>query len=125
MNPMPKPTKRIRAKGKTDQKKELLEHRRRQYLLAASRDNDLCTFCYYLHGRHVKAVDVHHVFGRGKSKESWREKYTVMLCTCRQCHPLPIYAGPGTSLKLGYVETVLARANEAPINSRFPHEGKP
>lgn len=124
MRPVPKPTKKARVKGKVDHKQELLDHRRRQYRIAADRDDCLCTFCYFQMGKRVKAVDVHHVYGRGRSKDSWREKYTVMLCTCRTCHPLPIYAGPGTSLKLGYVDAILAKANETPINRRFIHEGK-
>jgi hypothetical protein len=121
MRPCPKPSRKIRVTAKADQRSELLDHRRKQYQLTASRDNDKCTFCWYLYGKRVKAVDVHHVYGRGKDKGSWRENYRLMLCTCRTCHPLPVYAGPGTSIKLAYVEAILARANENPINKRFKH----
>jgi hypothetical protein len=33
---------------------------------------------------------MHHIYGRGKSKDDWREQPESLLWVCRECHPLPI-----------------------------------
>lgn len=100
---------------------QLLARRQKSYDKAYARDSGLCVFCYFLDRKRVKSQDVHHVYGRGKGKESWREHYTVMLCTCRKCHPPAIHGGPGTTFSLRYVERVMIQANENPINRHFSH----
>ena len=122
MRPYPKPCKQDRNKQGSDQKAALLERRRQEYEKAYDRDNGLCVFCYYQMGKRVRADDVHHVYGRSNKAENWRERYIVMVCTCRKCHPPPIHGGRGSSTKLIYVEIALRRANETPINKRFQHE---
>jgi hypothetical protein len=124
MNPCPKPTKEQRIKAKNEQKQALKKHRHNAYTVAAARDDNYCVFCYFLDKKKVRARDVHHVYGRGKGKESWREQYVYMLCTCRKCHPPPILGGPGTTFELRYVERVMVKANETPINKHFRHHGR-
>jgi hypothetical protein len=118
----PKPSKKQRTMDEKREHDELYQHRKKQFELAYLRDNGLCVFCYFLRGVRTHAADVHHVYGRGKYKGSWREDFRMMVCTCRRCHPQPIYGGQGTSIKLKYVETMLDRANQTPINSLFKYE---
>lgn len=118
-NPQPKPQRSDRVKAKGNRQSKLISHRKRQYMLAKSRDDGWCVFCYFLKGVRTPAADVHHVYSRGKHAKDWREQYFVMLCTCRHCHPPAMHGGQGTSEKLAYVERVLCRANQTPINRHF------
>lgn len=116
----PKPSRAGRLKKKKDQAAELGQYRKQQALLAINRDNDQCVFCYFLRGKNTPRAEVHHVYSRGKKAGDWREQYTSLLCTCRECHPLPIIY-VGGSVELAYVEIVLQQANESPINKDFKH----
>ena len=56
------------------------------------RDGGLCRICNDKRDALERAVDVHHVFGRGNDISSWREDYTALMCVCRACHPAPLYS---------------------------------
>jgi 5-methylcytosine-specific restriction endonuclease McrA len=62
-------------------REELREYRKAQYRLAIERDGGLCCTC----GR--VAVDVHHLYGRGRVAGDWRERHENLECVCRGCHP--------------------------------------
>ena len=98
----------------------LARWRVKQAALAIYRDCGLCAFHYFLLGVRVPKDDVHHVYGRGIDEHDSREGYRSLLSTCRACHPLPIKFA-GANEELAYVEDVLRRANETPINSAFKH----
>ena len=78
MRPCPKPE--LRKVENAKRLRELRTYRREQYLLAAERDRGLC-HCGKL------AVDIHHVYGRGRQAGDWREHYEQLRCVCRECHP--------------------------------------
>jgi hypothetical protein len=75
----PKPEKR--KVEKEARRERLRAYRRRQYELAIERDGGMCVKC----GR--VAVDVHHIYGRGRDAGDWRERYDSLECVCRGCHP--------------------------------------
>ena len=102
------------AKEATE-KLELKAYRRRQYELAYLRDDGKCAICWFKKDVINKAEDVHHVYGRGKTKQSSKEKYTSLLCVCRLCHPQPLLFPTGES----EIEQILAMANATPINPAF------
>ena len=78
-NPCPKAETR---KAENDRRKaKLREYRRQQYLIAIESDGGMCRKC----GR--VAVDVHHVFGRGRDSNDCREHHDNLECVCRGCHP--------------------------------------
>ena len=79
MRAYPKPESR--KAEKEVMRAELREYRRRQYLIAIERDGGMCRHC----GR--VAADVHHIYGRGRDKEDWREHHDNLECVCRECHP--------------------------------------
>lgn len=72
-------------RGKTRRSSGLQEHRRRQHAVVFKRSQNRCEMCLW-----GKGDDMHHVYGRGKNKDDWREQADALLCVCRQCHPLPI-----------------------------------
>lgn len=94
------------------------EYREQQALLAIWRDSGYCTICWFYHKRQRAFQQVHHVYGRSRKMDSFREQYNSLLCVCLECHPLPIQF-PGGNLALAYVEDVLAEANQTPINDDF------
>ena len=49
-NPQPKPKRSDRIKFKGKRQNKLISHRKRQYILAKSRDDGWCVFCYFLKG---------------------------------------------------------------------------
>ncbi len=116
----PKPTKESRKERKRDEKLRLREYRGRQYDLVKARDGGMCVICFFKNGRKRPASEVHHVFSRGKHEGDWQEHYTNLMCVCPSCHPLPIQT-PGASDNLGWVEDILAKANNNPINGDFEH----
>jgi hypothetical protein len=116
----PKSSKENRIEQKKSEKKDLQRYRSVQAALAIRRDAGLCAIHYFRHGEKRKYQDVHHVFGRGKGAGDWREHYSNLLCTCRICHPPPIYI-PSTNGRTNWVEDVLHQANTMPINKRFDH----
>lgn len=129
MGSAPKPTRSARKADKASRTNALHDYRHTQAALAIERDGDLCIFCYFLDDdykpvanppfRIRKRADVHHVYGRGRTAGDWRESHKVLACTCRECHPQPIIAGPGNSPNLAWVEDALLRANTTPINRNF------
>jgi hypothetical protein len=117
---IPKPTKSDRE-GRNKKRLALLKaYRKSQASLAVYRDGGMCVICHFKFFRDRRMDDVHHVYGRGSREGDWREKYTSLICTCRECHPQPIFA-PGSSVELEWVETILKKANAAPINMNFKH----
>lgn len=104
----------------TTKNPDLDSHRKTQRNLAILRDDSLCAICFFRDRNKRKAVDVHHVYGRGGSAKSWRESFRYLLCVCRQHHPLPIFL-PGSNPNLVWVEEVLKRANDTPINETFDY----
>lgn len=115
---LPKPTKAERRVAEEAQKKALAQYRFIQSSFAILRDDNLCVFCWFLKGKRTRRADIHHIYGRGKEAGDWREHFTCLLSTCRECHPLPIQT-PGGNADLAYVEEVRKKANETPINKRF------
>lgn len=115
---IPKPNKADRQEAKKQLKQSLKEYRAENAARAVLRDNDQCVFCWFLKGKVTPRADVHHVYSRGKKSGDWREHYTHMLCTCKQCHPQPIKQ-PGSSEKLAWIEQVMYLANTNPINPDF------
>lgn len=115
-----KKTRSERKKEEAEKRNALRDYRRIQYRRAIERDDGKCVFCWFIHQRIREAVDVHHVFGRANKngKDLWKEEYTSLLCTCRECHPLPIKIEGGSS-QLSYVEDVLVQATNFPINKNF------
>jgi len=103
-------------KTKTD-KEELILFRKRQRELALLRDLFLCTLCYYVDGVHTKATDVHHVFGRGTSINSPKEKYVNLISVCRKHHPRPILFKNSQDAQMQL--EVLKEVNSTPINPSF------
>lgn len=120
-NPKPKPEKGGKKREDDKRKRALQKYRGSQVPIAISRDNDQCAICHFKHGRYRKRQEVHHVYSRGRKSGDFREHYTSMLCVCKECHPPPIQI-PGGSATLGWVEDILKRANETPINGKFEHE---
>lgn len=114
----PKPLKQERINNKKQKEQELLTYRQVQKAVAMLRDNYQCTFCKFLHDKDTRAVDGHHVYGRGKDLDAWQEGYQYILSSCRECHPQPIKV-PGGNLHLAYVEEVMEKANRTPINKLF------
>jgi hypothetical protein len=119
----PKPLRKDRNAEKQLEVTALKAYRSVNVALAIERDNNQCVFCYFLHGMSAPRQEVHHVYSRGKKAGSFREHYTSLLCTCKECHPLPIQT-PGASGSLAWVEAVLRKANETPINKKFQHQEK-
>lgn len=73
-------------RGKTRRSSGLQEHRRRQHRAVSERAKyGNCEICRWTPG-----TDMHHIYGRGKSKTDWREQTDALLWVCRSCHPLPI-----------------------------------
>lgn len=72
-------------RGKTRRNSRLQRQRKQMYLIVAERSNSRCEICLWGVGN-----DMHHVYGRGKNEQDWREQETALLCVCRTCHPLPI-----------------------------------
>ncbi len=121
-NPCPKPTQEDRKLADVRDKETLSALRHEQRLNAWVRDDGFCVFCWFQLNKKVKAVDVHHVYGRGQRIDSYREKYSYLVCTCREHHPEPIYGGPGAAKPaMQYVENILIKANALPINPAFTH----
>lgn len=116
----PKPTKEERLQEKADRKEALRNYRREQVAIAILRDNNQCVFHYFLRGEYKQREEVHHVYSRGREAGSFREHYTSLVCTCKECHPMAIQT-PGASATLGWVEEVVRKANENPINPEFKH----
>lgn len=114
----PKPTKESRETADANRKKALLAFRSIQVSLAKNRDNNQCVFCFFENGVNKKAEEVHHVYGRGRKADDWRENYLNLLCTCRDHHPQPIKT-PAGNKTMQYVEDVLDQANRRPINKHF------
>ncbi len=85
----PKPEPRKRQKKRAS--KRLADHRHQQALRAKDRDLWRCQICADK-GVTTRAWDVHHVFGRGYTVDSWREDFTALMCVCRGCHPAPLYS---------------------------------
>lgn len=118
MPPLPKPTKADRVAAKQQRQQGLKAFRQQQVAIAIERDDDQCAICWFRYGRSRRREEVHHVYSRGKQAGDWRERYTSLLCVCRECHPLPVKS-PGGSKSLGWVEDILRQANETPINPQF------
>ena len=118
--PCPKPSRGERISAKQAEQNDLRNFRAENAQVAIDRDGGLCAICYFKYNRIRPYDDVHHVYSRGKRAGDCRERYTSLLCVCRQCHPLPIMT-PGASKDLGWVEDILRLANEQPINKRFKH----
>ena len=116
----PKPTKAGRKSAKQSKHDQLVAYRKKQVERAIMRDAGYCTIHWFKYGKKVPFDEVHHVFSRGQTAGDWRENYQSLLCVCRACHPQPIIT-PGGSANLGWVEEILRKANEAPINSDFTH----
>ena len=99
---------------------KLDEHRRKQRIIAISRDSGCCVFCHYVLDRERHYAHVHHVYGRGIKDSDWRENYDVLLCLCLMCHeklrPLRYKRVTPT-----LAEQLVAKANEFPINPDFEH----
>jgi hypothetical protein len=114
----PKPLKEDRVAREQIEKEALQDYRRIQAAYAIHRDFDLCVICFYRYNARRKRQDVHHVYGRGKYAGDWREHYTSLLCTCRQCHPMPIQT-PGGNPDLAWVEEILELVKSKPINPTF------
>lgn len=72
-------------RAKTRSNSGLQTHRRRQHDIVFKRADYACEICKWSVGQ-----DLHHVYGRGRNKNDWREQEDALLCTCRTCHPLPI-----------------------------------
>lgn len=107
------------SQEKETARSNLSRHRKIQRLIAMERDKGCCVFHFYNLNKKVEAVDVHHVFGRGKSPDDDREHYTSLVCTCRECHPLPAKDPKG---KQSDIISILKKANESPINRSFVHK---
>lgn len=106
--------------NQTKQRKQALNNYRHiQSLLAANRDGGLCVFHYFLKGQKVQKQDIHHCFGRGDQAGDWREHYTSLLSTCRECHPLPMQ---DLGSKQNWVIEVMDKANKTPINPDYKHQ---
>ncbi len=86
-HPKPEPRKRQKQRASF----RLADHRRQQALRAKDRDSWRCQICADK-GVTTRALDVHHIFGRGRTKGDWRENYMALLCVCRACHPAPLYS---------------------------------
>ena len=99
------------------QKAELRAYRQQQAALAIWRDRGLCVICYFKHKRLIAFDDVHHVFGRGRKIDSWREKFRNLMCVCRECHPQP--ASDPKATKHQDIVELLEKANREPINIEF------
>ncbi len=69
---------------------ELNEYRKEARRIALLRDSQMCMMCKWVHNQRTKAVEVHHVFGRGAMVGSVKEETTSLMCVCRDCHPQPI-----------------------------------
>lgn len=107
-----------------DKEEDLKLYRKVNKIICIERDGGLCVNHYFNMGERVLACDVHHVFGRGKVAGDYREHYTNLLCTCRDCHPLPIFTANNiltSGENLSWVLELLKRANETPINEDFKH----
>lgn len=111
----PKPKPQSKKEEKAEKKALLDEYREIQKRLAVRRDDGYCVFCFFLLGVREHAVDVHHVFGRGKDIEDIREDCTSLLCTCRHHHPGPILTEI-PSPEQDYIVAVGIMANRTPIN---------
>lgn len=115
----PKPTREDRLAKKRRWKEARANYIRVNAAKAIERDRGLCVICYFQDKKERKAAQVHHVYGRARSmNEIWREHYTSLMNVCREHHPPPIQV-KGASRKLGWVEEILRKANEEPINRRF------
>ena len=110
LKPHPKPEPRKRQKQRAS--KRLAYHRRQQALRAKDRDSWRCQICADK-GVTTRAWDVHHIFGRGNSVESWRECYTALMCVCRSCHPAPLHSHDWSS---DHPIVVLARKINGMLN---------
>lgn len=93
-------------------------YRQIQRAKCIERDKGYCVICYYK-GKYTQGTEVHHVFGRGNSVESFKEHYTSLLVVCRKCHPLP---AQDMHSKQAWVIDILDKVNETPINKRFIHD---
>ena len=114
----PKPKKSDREKATRKRKRDLIAYRATQVKRAIVRDNDQCVFCWFLEDTITQREEVHHVYSRGREAGSWREKTESLLCTCKEHHP-PAIQIRGGSATLGWVEYILQRANETPINEAY------
>ena len=101
----PKPLASARKLANHERKEQLRLWRATQYRKAIERDKGMCRIC----NKRV-AVDVHHVYGRGRSTGDWREHHTSLMSVCRGCHPQPIKHKPAGP-KLRWVEDILERIN--------------
>ena len=57
-------------------------HRRKVKRELFERSGGLCEVCRWEVG-----TDYHHVYGRGKKRDDWREQPDASLLVCRSCHP--------------------------------------
>jgi hypothetical protein len=64
---------------------------------AVQRDGGFCMICKWTCGITTPYAEVHHVFGRGATSDSVKEKFTSLMCVCRACHPQPILLPPYAS----------------------------
>ncbi len=122
LKPYPKPTRDQREAEKRSKKQGLKEWRQKNVEVAISRDAGYCVICWFRDNKKVPYQEVHHVFSRGNSWGDWHEDYHNLMCVCQACHPQPIIT-PGASANLGWVEDILKKANDTPINEDFKHYG--
>jgi len=105
MTSHPKPRAAERKAANHERKQQLRIWRLLQYEIVYQRSKGVCEIC----GKRV-VNDIHHVYGRGKDLNDYREQSNAMLATCRKCHPQPIKHKPAGP-KLAWVEEILEKVN--------------
>lgn len=90
----PKPKKGSGTAARRARKKKLDEHRKKVNREVLERDSYICAHCGNpgTHG--------HHVFGRGRSIDDWREAVSSRLTLCPICHDAVHHRGTITREEL-------------------------
>lgn len=80
--PYPKKSSTADANSRTTRRSRLATARRKTHNAVKERERGRCGICKWNAGS-----DMHHVYGRGRSADSWREQADACIWTCRKCHP--------------------------------------
>jgi len=110
----PKPTKEERKDYAIKRSMDLAAHRKLVREVVLERDKHRCVICFHkLHGLWTPSTEIHHVYGRGKEADDWREQAENLMTVCRVHHPPPIKDDkPKPSMQ--WIEDLRRKINDIP-----------